>query len=439
MKGTVLLFICFLLPNLIHASAGLVSGLVLDSSNDEVLPIATITIGNYGVLTDENGRFSVEIQGLVSSDTLTIRFLGYEVLKRSVLELKNNDTCFLTASSLALQEVVVRPINAKDILRIAYDSFFVNHVHEDISTRGFYREQFFEDEHCVRFGEAVFDTYVEEKNGEKQANLRPYLARSIEDSVFLYRFNNVFNAKRYLIPMGMDEYFSAESDDEGESIQKNHESIGEILFGKKMGFEFSYLLSEDVLVANRKNYVINFKVYKKKNLVSEGQFLIDQSTYGLTAFEVKFNEQENLTNMLIPLRFRIIMRVFGFQAEIKGYEAKIYNRFENRKWFLNNGYQILYGGIAKQKEWFRGKVMHEFYAFHNQPISQDKNERFEDIRTNNFNPHFWKDFPFSPLQEHHKENIAQIIASNRQFEGRVISKRVYEKYQEKKLKKNRSR
>ena len=40
------------------------------------------------------------------------------------------------------------------------------------------------------------------------------------------------------------------------------------------------------------------------------------------------------------------------------YWGEIYNRYENGKWFLNNGYQVLSGGMAKQKNWFKGKMMH---------------------------------------------------------------------------------
>ncbi|GGG49759.1 carboxypeptidase-like regulatory domain-containing protein [Bizionia arctica] len=55
-----------------------VSGKVLTKSN-EPIPFATIQIGpNYGVITNEEGNFSIETQGFTASDSVYISCLGYE-------------------------------------------------------------------------------------------------------------------------------------------------------------------------------------------------------------------------------------------------------------------------------------------------------------------------------------------------------------------------
>ena len=73
-----LLLSLFVLLNLSIAHSQTISGKVL-SSNNEAIPYATVQIGNnYGVITNEEGNFSIETKGFKSNDTVTVSCLGYE-------------------------------------------------------------------------------------------------------------------------------------------------------------------------------------------------------------------------------------------------------------------------------------------------------------------------------------------------------------------------
>jgi hypothetical protein len=68
----------FLISSIYFGFAQQVSGKVLTIAN-EPIPYATIQIGeNYGVITNEEGSFSIETEGFKASDSVHISCLGYE-------------------------------------------------------------------------------------------------------------------------------------------------------------------------------------------------------------------------------------------------------------------------------------------------------------------------------------------------------------------------
>jgi len=82
----------------------LLSGRVLDSKTQEVLPYSHILVNESGVITDFNGNFSC-----VSGDStfhLSISYLGYYI-KDTTLAAGSNHTLELTPSIIGLREVVI--------------------------------------------------------------------------------------------------------------------------------------------------------------------------------------------------------------------------------------------------------------------------------------------------------------------------------------------
>lgn len=412
-----------------------VTGVVLDAESGEPLTYATLALSNgaYGVITDEDGTYRLEINDLEMSDTVIISYVGYTSRVRTIAQLQEDGSCQLFPYGLTIDEVVITPLDVEEILRKSYDKFYNNHVHRDMATYGYYREQLFEGDACVRYGEAVFSTRFYEEKGEDMAAMEPYLARSIDDSTFLKKLNGLFNKRRMLIPIGMDGYVENNTVN-GFKVDQYYEWVGEFFFGDgKNGFDIEYTLQESTDLFGRENYYIIFDVSKKRADVARGKLLIDKETHGIAAFEIKLNEQENLVRILIPTRFRLLMKIFGYGIDIDGFEAKLYNRYDNGKWFIGRGLQVLQGGIAKRGEWIRGKVHNEFHAFYSSVYQeQDKERKFEDLRTYDFGNDFWEGFSYSPMQPKQKAYIRQIQANNKRFEGEVLSERVKRKLAAKK-------
>jgi hypothetical protein len=402
-------------------------GVVLDESNDKPLSYATVSFvnGQYGIITDESGAFRIEVDKISDQDTLQISYVGYQTLRKTTADLKKDGTCRLAPMLFEINEVEVKPLMAEDILRLAYDKFYPNHIHKDVAVNGYYREQFFEGQECVRFGESVFATKTYQVKEKDMVSVVPYLARSIEDSAFLRKFNYIFNVRKQVIPMGIDEYYK-NGMVENYKIDKYYKFLGQVFFdGGKDGFKIEYQRTENHALNGRENYYIRFEVHKKKYHIASGHFLIDQENHGIAAFEVHFIEQEDLTKRILSPKIRLIMKLLGYGAEIKGFEAKIYNRFVDGKWYIGNGVAITQGGIAKGGDWVRGKAIIEFYAFYTEKVAKvEKKTAMKDVRTYDFNPAFWKSHPHLPIQPKHQEYIDKIIAKNASFSGEVNTKMV---------------
>ena len=412
--------------------------MVKDKSTDQILAYATISISNgkHGVISDESGAFRLEMEDPGVEDTITISYVGYKTLRITAKDIMDNGLCLLEPYIFNIEEVVVRPFHAEDILRKAYDDFYKNHVHMDMATYGYYREQIFDEGQCVRFGEAVFATRFYEKNGKEMAALEPYLARSLDDSTFLKKLNDIFNSKRVVIPVGIDAYLDNNMIS-GFNVDQYYEFIGEFFFGdSRNGFNVDYSLKENYIQEGRESYFISFNIHKKKTHVATGHVLIDRETYGLAAFEIQFREQENLTKIILPPKIRFILKLLGYGVNIGDFEAKLYNRYDDGKWFIGRGIQIIQGGIAKRKNWINGKIVNEFHAYYSKGYEKPvETIDFEDVRVNDFATTYWEGFQYSPIQPLQERYIEEIIDRNGSFSGEVLSKKAKQKLAAKEAKK----
>lgn len=115
MKQFTLIFAFFLICNSGFSQA--VSGKIVDSENNPI-PYVTLQIGpNYGVITNEEGVFTLETHNFSDSDTVSISCLGY---KSQAYKLSNfNKKSYTLESSIsALSEVFVtnKQLSIQEIL-----------------------------------------------------------------------------------------------------------------------------------------------------------------------------------------------------------------------------------------------------------------------------------------------------------------------------------
>ncbi|MEZ5024617.1 MAG: carboxypeptidase-like regulatory domain-containing protein [Chitinophagales bacterium] len=427
------IFVCisFLCLTALPSFAVDLIGTVKDKLTGEPLPYATVSHlnQNSGVITDENGNFRLELEKIDKKDTLVISYLGYKVLKRTTFEISKSPDCLLEQYAFEIAEVEIRPIDIENILRKTYDEFYKNHVHKNIATKSYYREQFFEGNKCVRYGEAVIQSRFYEEKGKDMSVVEPILARSIEDSSWLQSFNDIFNSRKMVIPIGIDTYFDNKVT-ESVNVEQFHKFMGKFFFEKKNdGFKVEYQLRKNYTLNGRENYFIKFDIEKRNKDVASGHFLIDNENYGIAAFEIQLSKEEDLTKVLIPPRFRLILKLLGYSVEIGHFEAKINNRLIDGKWYIGNGIQVIQGGIAKRGDWFRGKVVNEFHSFNSSTYKKIEatNKKFVDQRVNDFSSDFWGNHPYSAIQPNQQEYIEKIIAANEQFSGKVLSDRTRKK------------
>ncbi len=68
------------------------SGVVKDKQSDEPIPFASVEfkLSKKGVLTDSAGKFSVDQQGVLSTDSVTVMSVGYKKLVIPVKAFKDS-------------------------------------------------------------------------------------------------------------------------------------------------------------------------------------------------------------------------------------------------------------------------------------------------------------------------------------------------------------
>ncbi len=101
-----------------NLSAFQVSGVILDSETKQILSYVNIGIAgkNVGTVSDENGKFALEISEEMKNEQLKFSFIGYEdkILNISgIISGKEELTVSLTPTVYMLEDIIVKPKNYK--------------------------------------------------------------------------------------------------------------------------------------------------------------------------------------------------------------------------------------------------------------------------------------------------------------------------------------
>jgi hypothetical protein len=129
-KYPLTLLVVFLTLNL-FASDNPIAGTVLDFETKEPLPYASIVVlGKHkGTVSNSEGNFILDKEGISPDDTILFQYMGYETLKIKVSELQKLTTVYLQPVTMNLGEVQVlsRSLSAEEIIKLAYRNFEKNH------------------------------------------------------------------------------------------------------------------------------------------------------------------------------------------------------------------------------------------------------------------------------------------------------------------------
>jgi hypothetical protein len=126
-----LVFLVVLRSSFLLASENSISGTVLDVETKEPLPYASIMIvgKQKGTVTNEEGSFMLDLEGISLTDTILFRYMGYETKKITISQLQQHPVVYLKPAALNLAEVKVvsKKMPPEEIIRMAYKNFEHNH------------------------------------------------------------------------------------------------------------------------------------------------------------------------------------------------------------------------------------------------------------------------------------------------------------------------
>ena len=156
--------IIFMLPVLtaFSQSERRLDGVVLNESNHGI-PFATVHIigSSMGTITNEEGRFQLNIPSDYSYQMLGISCMGFESSQLAIQGVQQLLEIQLKSSVIELEEVTVRPISAKDYVHKAIRKFAVNYGSE-FSSNVYFRQLTNDNERMLQYAEGYMQAHVED-------------------------------------------------------------------------------------------------------------------------------------------------------------------------------------------------------------------------------------------------------------------------------------
>lgn len=158
----VVTFISLLLSALSVSSQEMlhISGSVFDQVTGKELPYAQVSVRNstIGTVTNDEGRFSLEVPALFGNDTLRVAYMGYNTLKVIVSGLAGDPVRLpLSPGVLQLAEVEIVAFSPEDVIRQVVAHIPANYGKEPVILTAFVRSQKFVNGRLAEYTEAIIE------------------------------------------------------------------------------------------------------------------------------------------------------------------------------------------------------------------------------------------------------------------------------------------
>ncbi|MCK0155697.1 carboxypeptidase-like regulatory domain-containing protein [Cellulophaga sp. F20128] len=143
-KTTQLIIIFFTITIFHTGHTQTLNASIEDSKTNQPIPYVTVVLSNKkGVITNEEGRFSLSITNSTEKDSLFISCIGYESIATPVLEIKDS-IIYMVPKTIELKEVLVSNKNytAEEIIDLVKDSLDKNYNKDYTKKKIFFRESY---------------------------------------------------------------------------------------------------------------------------------------------------------------------------------------------------------------------------------------------------------------------------------------------------------
>lgn len=152
----------FFSVHLFSQSQIMVKGKVLDSSSQDPLPFAYVSLKGFalGTVTNGDGEFLLNIPSSYEDESLVFSYLGYlrETLSLDGLRDMSPILVYLKKDVAEIKEVVVKPtekISAKQLLKRVMKNIEINYAQAPVNLDGYYRETVAENGAFISYSDAA--------------------------------------------------------------------------------------------------------------------------------------------------------------------------------------------------------------------------------------------------------------------------------------------
>lgn len=317
MKRGLLLFIILMccLPMVAQTDAiWTFSGKVIDAKTRKAMPHVSVTDRTVGTVTNEEGEFTLKLKGV--PQRVTFSCLGYKTQRLSAAECKaleaEGTPVRMQASSVVLSEVVVKALDAKDLVMKAIDKIEDNYPNQPNLFKGFYRETVQKRQRFISIAEGVVDMY---KTAYDKNDWRDGVAIQKGRRLLSQRPGDTLAVKLQggpVLPIQLD-------------LVKVRETL---LNDEELNnYAFRYLHAEKT--GDRMLYVVEIKpLLVMPYALYQGRLYIDQQTLAFTKIDLQLDmsSTEKVTQMILrkkPLGLRFTPHEFTLSIDYKTDEAGI--------------------------------------------------------------------------------------------------------------------
>lgn len=317
MKRGLLLFIILMccLPMVAQTDAiWTFSGKVIDAKTRKAMPHVSVTDRTVGTVTNEEGEFTLKLKGV--PQRVTFSCLGYKTQRLSAAECKaleaEGTPVRMQASSVVLSEVVVKALDAKDLVLKAIDKIEDNYPNQPNLFKGFYRETVQKRQRFISIAEGVVDMY---KTAYDKNDWRDGVAIQKGRRLLSQRPGDTLAVKLQggpVLPIQLD-------------LVKVRETL---LNDEELNnYTFRYLHAEKT--GDRMLYVVEIKpLLVMPYALYQGRLYIDQQTLAFTKIDLQLDmsNTEKVTQMILrkkPLGLRFTPHEFTLSIDYKTDEAGI--------------------------------------------------------------------------------------------------------------------
>ncbi|KAA6327863.1 hypothetical protein EZS27_023182 [termite gut metagenome] len=248
--GFLLIFLVFA-GNIVSVSAQeeanyiTVNGKVKDKQSKRTLEYITVSVPetNVATVTNIDGEFTIKVNKNVRIKTLEFSSVGYYTQKIPIKEENvQNITVILTPLINTLQEVIVKGVNPRDLVKTAIEKIEKNTSKNPNLLTGFYRETVKKRRNYIHISEAIIHIYK-----------TSYAEDATHDKTQIYKGRQLLSPKRgdtLIVKLQGGPNLSLHLD-----IVKNR---GWLLDSESLS-NYKFRLESSAMIDERPHYVVNFE------------------------------------------------------------------------------------------------------------------------------------------------------------------------------------
>ena len=378
-------------------------------------PIAYATVGvvgtSVGSITNQDGEFRLRLPDSLSRGRIGVSHVGYVGQETDISLLESQHAVWsLEPKVVPLQEVVIRSVNPKRLLRDMLRDKKINYARSPVYLTTFYREGIRYKQKFRSLTEAVFKVY-------KSSSLSVHS----QDQVKLLKMSKITNSREKdtliaKMSAGIDACLQLD-------IIKN---LPDFLLPDAEDNAYNYSSCDMTVIGNRMANVISFV---QKEGIREplycGELYIDAENNALlqARFEIHPDYVKQATDMFVERlarKWKIAARKVVYTISYKSWNGVHY---------VNHVRGDLYFKVRQKRRWFNNSSLHAWFEMVTCKIDTEDVFRFhrrERIPTRSifadthykYDADFWEEFNVIPWEEELNRVIEKLSSKIEQIEYR---------------------